>query len=270
MAEMKKRQKFTTKDENDKDIELAVKIPTQDVINEADLIYNVEFSKAIRKGVMTRQDALTIIEKNNIWTEKDDKQISKYNKKIRDLEKKIKIKNLTKEEGKATALEIAEIRRKADSLNAKRNSYLNNTAESFAENIKTQYFVAMCTVYAENNEPYYEDYEDYLSRSNETASIAAYREMLFLLNGVDKDFIKKRTENQYMINNAIMDSDGYYINEEGKRVDSKGRRINENLQYVIDFEDQEVVCDQFGDPIDENGNIDVEMLKKIKPEEFSE
>jgi len=92
--------------------------------------------------------------------------------------------------------------------------------------------------------------------------------MLFLINDLDTDFVKKQTENQYMITNKIMDDDGYYLNKDKKRVDSEGRRINDRFEYVIEYEGKEIRGDEFGNPINEDGSIDVKMDKKINPDDY--
>jgi len=264
MANISKLRTFKTIDEEGNDIELAVVRPTQDVINDADLIYNVEVSKAVRKGSMTRQEAVSLIEERGLWTEQDEKKATKLRKKVRDLEVKLLDKKTGKKQGRKIADDLANARNEVSVLIGKRDGILNITAESYASAIRDQYFVAMCTVTAEDQESYFDDYEDYLQRSNEVAALRAYQEMLYMINDLDPEFLKNQTENKYLIDNGFMDSDGYLINKDGKRVDSKGRRINDRFEYVLDLDGEEIKCDEFGNPLSSDGSIDIEMLETIK------
>lgn len=264
MVEIIKRKEFDTVDVNGNEIKLVVKRPNQDVINEGDLIYNVEVSKAIRRGVMSKQEAASLSRERGLWTEKDEKQFGKLRKSIRDNEVKLSGKKVSKKVGANLAKEITKERTEISLLINKRDSLLNLTAENYASSIRDQYYVAMCVFDAETDESYFEDYEEYLERANEIAAIRAYQEVIYLINDLDPNFIKNQVENQYMIKSGMMNKEGYLVDTEGRKIDSEGRRINDRFEYVIDHEGEEIRCDEFGNPLDEDGEIDSDMIEKLR------
>lgn len=266
--EVQKRKVFEVTGGDGEKIKLAIKRPTQDLINEADLEYNVKISNCIKRGVMTRAEAESLMREKGIWTEEDEKQLRKMREEARNLEKKLALKGLSKEKGTKYSKQLREKRSQMLGLINKRNSYSQYTAESLAESTRDQYLTYACTVYADTEENYFESFEDFCNRVNEPAAILAYQQAIYFFNNIDENIEMSRAENRYMVDNKMMDEDGYFLNEEGKRVDSGGRRINENFEYVIDFNDEEVRCDEFGNPINEDGSPNMEKLKEINPEEY--
>ena len=251
-------------------IKLVAKYPTQEVINEGDLIYNIEISKAIRRGVMSRQEAVFLSKERGLWTDANEKDFESFRKRIRECEIKLKKGGISKKIGRRIAEEMSDCRTKIAELVSKRDSLMGHTAENYASAIRDQFYVSACVFDAETDELYFDSFEDYLLRSNETLSLIAYQEVLYLINDIDPDYARNNAENQYMIKNGIMDENGRYRNEEGKMVDREGRRINKNFEFVLDYEGEEIKCDEFGTPLTKDGEIDIEMLEKISGEKSEE
>ena len=206
-----KRRKFVSEDNNGKRIELAIIRPNQAILNESDLHYNVSLNKALRLGSMMKSEAMEMIEKRGIWTEKDEKKIEEKRIEMMTKEAKLYDKKTTKEAGIRIAFEIRELRSELVSIMAKRSQYLYNTAEYYAENIRDQYLAAVCTIVADTGDQYFSDFDDYLLRSEEQAATDAYRETVYMMNGFDAMEHNNFVENKYLIDNGKMNESGELI-----------------------------------------------------------
>ena len=255
------RKVFDSKDEDGKTLKLAVEKPKQDVVNDAELKRIAEYSKALRLGAMTNAEATQYIEENKIWTAKDDKKSEKMRKEINDLSLLVKKGGMPKKKAKKMSLDIAEKRQSLDDLTNKRSSILFNTADALADSVKSQYLTAMCTIDPDTGEQYFEDYEDYIERSNEVATVEAFSQMIFLLNDLSPDYVKKRVENEFFIKNKMMNDDGFFVNDDGKKVDKDGRLISDDFRYI---DENGNYINEFGSKIDKDGNLVVDD-SEIKP-----
>ena len=238
------RRRFTSVSKEGTVVELAIKKPNQIIMNEADLHYNVNLNKAIRLGSMTRTEALAMIEERGLWTKEDDAKLNEIRKKIADKETKLNDPSLDKYVGIGIAKDLKKDRASLVSHLNKRQSYILNTAEYYAENIRDQFLAASCTIVADTEEKYFKSFDDYLMRSDEVVTTDAYREMVYFLNGYDALEHNNFAENKYLIANEAMTEDGFFIDEKGRKMTQDGKLINDKYQYV----------DEEGNRIDEFGN----------------
>jgi hypothetical protein len=258
-----------------KPIDLAIVKPNQDVVNEAELIYSSHYAKAISRGVPTLGQARTLIYDKKLWTKEDDEKIDEINKEIKIKEKKLAGKDkLSEKDAIKICEEMAELRSKKDERSEKYSTLIGHSAEYLAEGVKMQYYVAMCTVYADDNKPFFADkegsasYQIYIEKSNSMMILIIHTEAYRFFNNIED---KKKVENieiEYLIDKKKINSAGKYINEEGKLVDKEGRRINEFGEYIVVIDEIEHIADKFGNPINEDGSINIELDKKIHPKDY--
>jgi len=246
------RKVFETFDKDGKEIKLAIVRPTQEITNKADLKYVAAVSNAIREGAMTKAECELLIKERGIWGEKQEKKIEKIRKEMRTNEKILLAKGLSKSKGGKAAKEIQRLRSEMLVIMMDKNAYMDLCAEAYGDKIRNQVYIACCTVYADSGEPFYEDVNDYLARSEEIASIQALANLTYFLNDIDEDYASKFIENQYMRENKLMDKEGYYLDKKGRRIDSNGRLINDRLQYV---NEKGELLDEFGYRVGEDGQL---------------
>lgn len=169
------------------DVTYTVVSPTQQQIADADLVYKSSYSEAIRFGALTHSEATRIIKERKIWTTKDEEKAVELIKSITMLGKELEE---TDEPAKAFELiEQIELKRtELLTLNTKKNSVLDNTAESYADEKRLQHYVASCTLNAQGKQLYDGDINKLIGSSDSEVAVEAMRYMIQLLANDGEDF----------------------------------------------------------------------------------
>jgi len=260
-----------TKDVDNKDIELFINIPTNRIIQDAQMQYNAKLAQLIRDSAngetqfLTRGQLQDYLRKLGIWTEKDQTRFIQLQLEIRDLELKLSLGGIKLSEAKNIAIDISRKRTQLLDLYNKRSKFDSVTIESIAENHKFKFTLIRCSVDS-SGQPYFKNMEDYENRQGEFAAIDLAQQLASMAFGYNKDFATSLPEYQWLKKHNFMNNDGELIDQDGhcidllgKRVDKNGRWINEDGQ-LVDIDDN--VINEEGDFIvedpkpflDENGN----------------
>ena len=136
-----------------------------------------------------------------------------------------------------------------------------NTAEALADNARFDFLVANCT-FKEAGEKVYKDIVDYNSKSSDEIAFSAASALAEILYALDSDFEKNLPENRWLKSKSMVDDEMSLINDDGKRVDIKGRLISEE-GYYIDADGNRVDLD--GNPLDGEGLYQEVDDEKPKP-----
>lgn len=246
--------KFSGFDADGKEIKLAIVEPTKIVLNEADLKYAATVSKAIREGVMTMAECRAFVAEHNKFTKEDAQKIEEKRNEI--AKNEAKLANCeNKENGVAIAKKIQELRREIMVINERVNSFIRNSAEALAENIRDDYITSQCTVYEETGKKYFSDYNDYLDKAATLSACYAKTNVVGYINGIEENFIMNLPENKYLVQNGVIDKNGVEIdNETGMKKDPvTGNFLNDNGEFI----------DKDGNLVDEFGNK-LESLEKAE------
>lgn len=239
-----------------KTLDLAVVRPNQKQKLEASKIYNMAWREALDNKAPLRAKIDTIMREQNLWDDQKEREVVSLQAKIGEKERKLKSGGIKASEGRALALELRELRLKVRNLTVQRISLDNNSAEAQGENAQFNYYVSVCTRYAEKGNEYFESYDEYLKRPDNDPVVAkAAAAMAEIIYGIDEDYEKKLPENAFLLKFKFADKDlnlidkqGRKIDSDGRLIDSEGRYINENGEYV----------DINGNRIDKNGEYIVE------------
>ena len=171
---------FTSKDKDENEVEVKFNDLNQVVLSRGDFIYREYFSKAIRSGVMTNAEALKILKDREIWGDAQEKEIVDLQVKLFELENKLK----EQKKRDATSLtlydEIKEVRKNLQQTNNVRSNVLDNTAESMAAEMRTQFFASECSVYNNTGRKVFSDLKDFLARLDEAVATDCYRQALII------------------------------------------------------------------------------------------
>ena len=170
------RPPFLSKDGKGNEVLLRFNRPNQVILSQGDFVYREYFSKAVRAGVMTNAEALKLLKKREIWGEVEEKQLLDIHVQIMSHEERIQ--KASKKAGMTLYTEIKEMRINLDEVNNIRTSVLDNTAESVASEMRTQYFASQCAVYDNSGQRVFEDLKDFLARLDEPLTIDVYRQAL--------------------------------------------------------------------------------------------
>lgn len=175
---MSEERTFTSKDAKGEESKYLFRELSQVILSGGDLVYREYFSKAIRSGVMTQAEAIKILRDREIWgKEQEDKmlelQIELVNAEVAlsDFDKK-------DEESLRNFNKIKELRSEIDTLRSVKTSVTENTAESMAAEMRTQFFASECVVYYKSREKVFSSLKDFLARLDEQVATDSYKEAL--------------------------------------------------------------------------------------------
>lgn len=245
-----------------------VKPISQEIQLESNKYYYQAFTDALNSGYQLRVEIENMLKNRGLLdTEADDKKIDTLRKEIKDLEIQLRKgtkdgKRMTKEEGREIALQIRNKRQELNTIGTAISTYFNNSAESYADNERLQYFVYACTVGAEDGSACWKSFETFKNEANAELIQEAIRTFISSSVGVDRDYEKTLYENQWLVKMGFMDSQLRLVRADGKLVDEDGRLINEDGRFVDANGD---FMDKHGNRIDKDGNLLVEDTWGVLP-----
>jgi hypothetical protein len=235
---------------------------------EGQRIYASALKEANDKGLWLKPEVDAMLEaKGLLNTLNEEKKIAEVREKVKNLEMRLRRginengSKMTKEQGKTLALEIRKERNSLGEIGQNILAYYNNTADSYASNMLTKYFVYATTVNAEDGALYWRTFEDF--QNDQTPVMDAAIRNYLKVQGADLDAEKNFYENKWLIQMGFMDnqlnfidSKGRQITEDGILLDPEGRFINEAGEYI----------DRFNNRVDKEGNPLEDVWFQSKPE----
>jgi hypothetical protein len=167
---------FKSKDKAGNEVTLRFTRPSQTLISKGDFIYREYFSKSVRTGIMTNAEANKLLKERGLWGEEQEATLIGLRVKLNQLEGDLFGQN--KESGIATYKEIKKLRDDLEELSAIKSSVADNTAESVAAEMRTQFFASECVVYNDSGKRVFKDLTDFLTRMDEPLALDSYRQAL--------------------------------------------------------------------------------------------
>jgi hypothetical protein len=253
-----------TKDVDGNDLELGVFKPNYKISQEANLVYNLYFSKLLKEYAkrgekpMLRAEVDQYLKDAGIWTNKEDEKIQSLVSQIRSKELKLKKGGIKKSEGRQLALEINDLRTEMIKLYAKKQQLDSSTIESMCENHKFNFLVSQCVVFPETKENYFKDFDDYLDRADEVASIDCAKKLAELIYNISSNLNLSFYESEWLKKAGFINEDGKFVDENGSFIDKTGRKINIDGRFID--EDGNLV-DRDGNKVDSLGNLIIDDSK---------
>ncbi len=235
---------FTTKVEN-KDTTFLVRSPTLQDQKEATKIYNLAFSEALKAKAVVRAKLDDLLTEQGLWDDQKQNKFSQLQSEILNGEKKLAKGGIPLSQARDIAMEMKKLREELRDLISVKTNLDTHTAEGQADNARFNYLVSVCTVYNDNKQPYFSNYEDYNNRSSDIVAILAAQQLAGMLYGLDNDYESKLPENKFLKQYKFVDDKLRLINKDGKLVDSEGRLIDETGRFI----------NEKGEFVDKNGNL---------------
>lgn len=253
---------------NGSDTKLKVIKITPEIRLESQKYYAKALNEALNNDYFIRLELDRILEgKGVIDPEAEDRKAAEIRKNIKDMEIGLRKaayngKILTKSDGRKLAIEIKAERAKLSNVGSSINSFYEQTAENYASNHQTQFFVYACTVLADSGERYWRSFDEFLKDAQApnpdnkpTVYAEAVKEFLSLAYGIDKDYEKQFYENVWLIRMGYMNDKLQFVNDKGKTVDGEGRLINDEGRFINEAGE---FIDVYGNVVDKDGHLVVE------------
>ncbi|NDB57574.1 hypothetical protein EB001_03915, partial [bacterium] len=240
MSQDKEKRISVTIKNNDKEeiVKLIIRKPSNVILSQAQRVGAKSWTDCVREGIMTKKELEKFMKEQGIWDDGKDEEQKKIVQEISNLEKQLYIGNskggkLRAEEGKEIAVNMRIKRGELRDLIAEKMSLEQNTAESISDNARFDFLVANCTFY-ENGNKVYNSLEEYKEKADNDIGFMAASTLASMLYSVDKDFEAKLPENKFLKMFNFVDDNLSLVNDKGETVDLEGRRIDKNGYYIND------------------------------------
>jgi len=253
MANPKEKIVDVTLDNGEK-VTIKVVKPTNRVNSRAQRIGATVWTECIQDGVMTKQELKTLMEDKGIWGKAQETKQEEIQADIAALEKKLYInkkKKIKLSEAKEIAMQMKEKRIELRDHIARRLELEGNTAEALSDNAKFDFLVANCTLW-ENGNKVYNSLDEYQDSADDTLAFTAAATLAEMIYAIDAEFEKGLPENAFLKAAGIINEDMEYVDKDGNRVDSKGKKIND-LGWYLDDDGNRVDVD--GNALNEDGSF---------------
>lgn len=235
--------------------------------------YGVALKRALDSELPLKAELERQLESKNLLDQASNQ------KKIDDIRHQLKMKELylrradvngrrmTKEEGRAVALEMRSLRAKLNEVGQDVSSFLQNSVESFADSERLQYFIFACTR-DERGDKYWHSFDDFKANVDSPEAKEATKAFLTMMTGTNADFESGYYENKWLIRQGYMNAELKFINKDGHLVDEDGRLIDKDGRFVNAAGS---FVNKDGDLVDENGQLVAEdawetvSVKTVEP-----
>lgn len=242
-------------DVDGKNVNFVVRSPSLGEQREGQKIYNQAFSDAVKAKAIVRARMDDLLEEQGLWDTTKQAELTRLQQEVLDGERALAKGGIPLREARQIAIDMKKCRASIRELISVKTSLDNHSAEGQADNARFNYLVSACLVYKDNNQPYYKNLEDYLSKSSEPIAILAAQNLANMMYGLDNDYETNLAENKFLKKYKFVDDKLRFINKEGKLVDQDGRLIDENGRYINEEGD---FVDKNGNRVDANGDYVVE------------
>lgn len=234
------------------ELSLKIRKPTLEEIREALKIQTRAFADAIDNGAILRAKLDEVLKSQGLWDDDKENEIKTLQVEISQLEVQLLKGGIKLSDAEKIAFQIIEKRDRIKEIFTVKMIYDTKTAESIADDAKTDYLISVCVVYNnKESSPYFKDLADYMNKQDSSVALEGYRQYLYLINGTEDNPEQALTEYQFLKKYKKVDDKLRLINKDGHLVDKFGRLINEDGKFVD--KDGNLV-DINGNPVDENGN----------------
>ena len=245
----------------------AVRKPTVEEIRKANEIRSKTFNEALQRGDMLREQLESELRKRKLWSDGREEEYQGLRQSILDGEYKLKKGGIKLSKAKNVALDMAKARQQMVQLLSSRTDLDSNTCEGKADAARFNYLFAVCLVYDDSGESYFDNgLDDYLLNQDDPVALAGASHFYYLLSG-SEDVDAKLPENQFLKRFDFVDENNRLVDSEGKLVDGEGRHVDKfgNLIRWIDDEEFEYV-DTEGRTVNDDGDYAVDFIPFLDDE----
>ncbi len=246
----------------DEELGYFVRLPNGKLRKEAreykNKVFKQEAFKVDENGQSTaifNHQVYNLLKSHGIWTDEKDERLKEVSKQ---LEEKLRLLSKGKTDAVPTAdklremiiKEVKPLRYEQFSLLSESRQFDNITVESLSNQAEIDYLTAHST-FTELDEEVYSSINDFYAKASEPYTDEALTSINIIIGNSNKNWIMDLPENKLLKKCGFMNEEGQYVldgalvNSEGKKINDKGFLINE----------EGVQVNEDGDVIDDNGEL---------------
>lgn len=252
----KKKEKFTVKIDS-KDVDLAVLVPTIEMMSKARIEQSLAFTSAMNGRAPLRAKLDKYVREQGIWDDDKQREVEAIALTVNDGESRLSKGGIPLVDAKQIALDIRQARSKINELMSDRNALDAYTCEGQSENARFNSLVSQSIIYNDSGKPYFSDLNDYLENSDSNVAVEAATIFARLYYGIDDDYYQQLPENQFLLRYKFCNKDLKLIDKQGRLVDEFGSLIDEN-GFLVNEGGSHV--NYSGDEIDKEGRVLAQAL----------
>ena len=208
---------------------ILIKLPTNEEIEQSDLIFASKIASLIKKNQLIPQSKLAdYLKSNELWTNEDEEKVKELRKETDVLMSKLRKGGLKLSEGRSLAIQVTEKRRDLLSLLSRLQQYQDATIESVA--MKEQMdFMVYCVAYKDDKNKHWSSFEDMKMDRKSDSYNKVYDVVYEMVHGVGADIDKTLPEVIWLKKYGFVDDELRYIDRKTKaRVDKDGNLVDED------------------------------------------
>lgn len=210
-----KEREFTVRSSDGTELQYKTVRPNFGIGNKAEIHYKRAFAEALKERLLTSFEMRETLEKLEYFAENDD-VIKEIDTEIEAQEAKI-VECENTDEAAPIIAKLRILRTKRVLEVYKINSVYENTAESYAEKIRNQFYAAMLTR-AEDGSKVWNSFEEFQEEEDIKLVNAAINNVMLLNAQVRNNFEMEYPENQWLVKHGIVDEEGNVIKAEEEEV----------------------------------------------------
>ncbi len=180
-----------------KEVNLKLLVENVDIERKCDTEYHIAYTQLMKKGILPKATLEKQMSELDIWTKKDEEQLTAIQRQLVDLHVKLERSN-THEEGLAIARDMGGLRADCLKLIEAKAAVLSNSCESLADSIRRDAYIAYATVYAETSKRVFRDYHDFILRAQEQVVMDVREQLLAIVSNTFQESLVSLPEVGYV------------------------------------------------------------------------
>jgi hypothetical protein len=255
------------------DTEIVINDPTNKILQDAQMVYNLKMAELIKKAASGHQSLLLksqldeYLNMLGIWTKNDGLELITKQIELRSLEKLLKQGGIKLSDGREIAVRMQQLRNDLMELFKKRSQFDSTTIEAQADQYKFIHVLVSTVINRDTEVPYFINVQDYLNREQDNDSIEIAKNVAMMFFGYDDKSLESLPENKWLKDYKFIDNNNRLINKDGRFVDQNGKLIDENGRYIDKNGD---FIDYDGARVDDVGNLIVDNPKPFIDDETNQ
>jgi hypothetical protein len=203
-----------------RDVKLYFKNPNHSEILRLDMVYRKYFSLALREGIMSEAEVKKNASKNDVWTKKDEDNLTNISFKIAALEMIVDNKEgkYSKKEIEDAVEQLTKLRTELVTSIGTKVNVVENSAEGFANEQRVHEFVQLCCMIEGEDVRFFEDkvYEDFVRDYSDILS-EIYKEAHIFEYGEPDEITSNWSEIKYLNKKAKENKEKQEIKDKKKK-----------------------------------------------------
>ena len=189
-----------------------------------DIRYKAEYANALRQGCCTIVEIDKMIKDRDLNDSHDIKQKEEIVKELIQLENDLEDKKKNKDEKTIIATRMSVLRHQFVELSGKLQNLYDVTAETSASEARQRSAFVVCFVDITSGKQYFESEDEFNNAEDVDEVTEAFSKFMYMIYNIDPKFEHSLPENQWLVENEVLDKDLNFLEQNLKPKKPKATR----------------------------------------------